>query len=94
MLSKREEMRLRTPRGYWCRENRMSSVQVFGEGMKTQPDAKNFFNRRQVYEKNIHDTMKSLPQQRDRRKKDYERVLTLFDTGEHARDRRNKVCGV
>lgn len=61
--------------------------------MNTRPDAKNM-NWRQVYERNIHDTMKSLPQQRDRRKKDYERVLTLFDTGEHARDRRNKVCEI
>ncbi|CAM9137682.1 unnamed protein product [Ascophyllum nodosum] len=44
-----------------------------------------------VYEKNIHDTMKSLPAQRERRKKDYERVMTLFSTENHARDRRNKV---
>lgn len=44
-----------------------------------------------VYENNIHDTMKSLPQQRDRRKKDYQRVLTLFGAESHARDRRNKV---
>lgn len=44
-----------------------------------------------VYEQNIHETMGSMPAQRDRRKKDYERVLTLFPSGSHARDRRNKV---
>lgn len=35
--------------------------------------------------------MKSLPAQRDRRRKDYDRVLTLFGSESHARDRRNKV---
>eukprot|EP00904_Undaria_pinnatifida_P013157 jgi/Undpi1/8972/HiC_scaffold_26.g11433.m1 len=44
-----------------------------------------------VYEQNIHETMKSMPGQRDRRKADYERVLTLFDSDSHARERRNKV---
>lgn len=44
-----------------------------------------------VYEQNIHETMKSMPAQRDRRKADYERVLTLFDSGSHARERRNKA---
>lgn len=47
-----------------------------------------------VYENNIHDMMKSFPQQRDRRKKDYERVLTLFGSDSHARDRRAKVTSL
>lgn len=46
-----------------------------------------------VYEQNIHDTMKSMPAQRDRRKEDYKRVLTLFDSDSHARERRNKARG-
>ena len=44
-----------------------------------------------VYEQNIHETMKSMPAQRDRRKEDYKRVLTLFDSESHARERRNKA---
>lgn len=48
-------------------------------------------NNNQVYEKNIHETMKSLPAQRGRRKKDFDRVLVLFSSDNHARDRRNKV---
>lgn len=44
-----------------------------------------------VYEQNIHETMKAMPAQRDRRKEDYKRVLTLFDSDSHARERRNKA---
>lgn len=46
----------------------------------------------QVYENNIHTTMKQMPAQRERRKKDYERVLTLFSSDSFAKDKRNKVC--
>ncbi len=45
----------------------------------------------QVYENNIHTTMKQMPAQRERRKKDYERVLTLFSSDSFAKDKRNKV---
>ncbi|CAM9822143.1 unnamed protein product [Ectocarpus sp. 6 AP-2014] len=44
-----------------------------------------------VYEANIHDMMKQMPAQRERRKKDFERVLTLFASDSLAKDRRNKV---
>lgn len=45
----------------------------------------------QVYEQNIHTTMKQMPAQRERRKKDYERVLTLFSSDSFAKDKRTKV---
>lgn len=35
--------------------------------------------------------MKHMPAQRERRKKDYERVLTLFGSESLAKDKRNKV---
>ncbi|CAM9303051.1 unnamed protein product [Pylaiella littoralis] len=44
-----------------------------------------------VYETNIHDTMKQMPAQRERRKKDYERVITLFGSESLAKDKRNKA---
>eukprot|EP00752_Nemacystus_decipiens_P001779 g1719.t1 len=44
-----------------------------------------------VYEQNIHTTMKQMPAQRERRKKDYERVLTLFSSDSFAKDKRTKV---
>lgn len=44
-----------------------------------------------VYEANIHDMMKQMPAQRERRKRDFERVLTLFASDSLAKDRRNKV---
>lgn len=44
-----------------------------------------------VYEVNIHETMKDLPNRRARRKQDYNRVFALLKSDSYARDRRNKV---